>query len=108
MEDVQIVYVQLGKKTFFETVNKDGYSLVLLNENRPLVEEIGWRLHAMKKCNDESVGYCIELAKVAASLLDILLLSYAEAENLFANPDQFSHLRSSWGHITAEMLKSPT
>lgn len=103
---IQLVDVQLGKKTFFETVHKDGYSVVLLNENHPLVEEIGWRLRAIKKYNEEDMGYCLELAKTVASLLDIMLLGYAKAESMFMNPEQFSHFRCSWGHITAEMLNN--
>lgn len=105
MKQVQIVDVQFGKKTFFETVHKDGHSVVLLNENHPLVGEIGWRLHAMKNCNKENMEHCLELVKTVAGLLDILLLSYAKAESMFMTPEQFSHFRSSWGHFAAEMLK---
>lgn len=108
MKQVQIVDVQFGKKTFFETVHKDDHSVVLLNENHPLVEEIGWRLHAMKNCNKESVEYCLDLVKIVTSLLDIMLSSYAKAESMFINPEQFSHFRCSWGHITAEMIKNST
>ncbi|MFF5336873.1 hypothetical protein [Streptomyces sp. NPDC013181] len=47
----------------------------------------------------------INLVRKAETALDLLILAYAKAENMHADPTHFENLRSYWGQFTHAYLR---
>jgi hypothetical protein len=94
-------------KEMLEIRHLNGKVIVQLNRRHILFKELIEPLRSMAECDpdDVDVGEAIALLKRLSTGLDLLLIAYARAENMHADPDEaYGDLRNHWGTFTAGLI----
>ena len=94
-------------KEFFEITHLNGKAIVRLNHRHPFIRDI---YDALKTAgngdgSDMSSDELVDLVRKTKRGLDVLLLAYANGENMHADPTRFDDLRSYWGQFTQAYLR---
>jgi hypothetical protein len=91
----------------FEIKHVNGKATMILNRRHAFMRDIYGPISKIADDNTEdmTVTDFVELARRVEAGLDLLFLSYAKAENLHQDPDQFDKLRSYWGIHLQDYIK---
>lgn len=95
-------------KDLLDVEHLTGKVIVKINRRHPFSTSVLTPLRAMaeKEADDLDVTAVAELLRKTVLGIDLLLLGYAKAENMAANPeDDFGDLRSDWGRFSHGLLR---
>ncbi|THD34489.1 MAG: ATP-binding protein [Sphingomonas sp.] len=105
---VTILNGQWPGKDMLDIRHLSGKAIVSVNDRHPFMSELVAPLKAMAKVDAEE----LDLAEVSTLLnrlsvgVDLLLMAYAKAENMHADPDDaYGELRTHWGLFTAGLIR---
>lgn len=94
-------------KELLDISHLNGKAIVRVNRRHPFFEEVISPLEdlADTEASDVDTDEVPKLARRLRTSIDLLLMSYAKAENMHLDPDTaFSTLRSHWGTFCAGMI----
>lgn len=95
-------------KELFDITHLHGKAIVKFNTRHPFFTEIITPLKAMAALDPEDliIDDVPDLLKNVSNGIDLLLLAYAKAENMHADPDEaYGQLRSDWGVFTNGLIR---
>jgi len=105
---ITIVDGQWPGKDLLEIRHLTGKAIVQVNNRHPFMAEIVGPLRAMAAADAEDLDVedVSALLKKLATSIDLLLIAYAKAENMHADPeDAYGDLRSHWGLFSAGLVR---
>jgi hypothetical protein len=95
-------------KELFEIEHLNGRVIVKLNLRHPFLRDVYVPVRVLAKGQhlDLTEGELQQLARKVVGAIDLLLFSYAKAENQHPHPDeQYGQLRGYWGMFAAEGVR---
>ncbi|MFI1884700.1 ATP-binding protein [Streptomyces jumonjinensis] len=94
-------------KELFEIDHLHGKAIVRLNHRHIFIRDVYDKLKAAAKAgmSGTDAEELINLVRKTETALDLLILAYAKAENMHADPAHFENLRSYWGQFTHAYLR---
>ncbi|MES2096821.1 MAG: ATP-binding protein [Pseudomonadota bacterium] len=105
---VTIVNGQWPGKEMVDIRHLSGKAVVSVNDRHPFMSELLAPLKAMAKVDPEELD-ATEVSTLLNRLsvgMDLLLMAYAKAENMHADPDDaYGELRAHWGLFTAGLIR---
>jgi hypothetical protein len=105
---ITIVDGQWPGKDLVDIRHLHGKAIVRVNNRHPFMSEIVVPLKTMaaKDADDLNLEEVSALLKQIDIGIDLLLMAYAKAENMHADPDDaYGDLRSHWGLFTAGLIR---
>jgi anti-sigma regulatory factor (Ser/Thr protein kinase) len=105
---VTIVNGQWPGKELLDIKHLTGKAIVTVNDRHPFMSELVGPLKSMASLDPEE----LDMNEVATLLdklsvgMDLLLIGYAKAENMHADPDEaYGELRGHWGLFTSGLIR---
>jgi hypothetical protein len=107
-QPITIVNADWPGKELMEIRHLNGKAIVKINERHPFFKEIYSLVKRLANSDPSGISSeeVVSSAKIIEAALDILLMAYAKAENLFPDPEeQFAELRNYWGVFAAAYVQ---